>query len=271
MPEFHQLPSRDDQPSELWQHLNLEAEARARNASSAQMPSLDHLSLEDFNHVYEPAADTFLLIDALKYEIDQGVFDKLSNPLTVLEIGCGSGVPTIVFCQEWQNRQLNEASASLLSYVTDINLKALSVTHQTALANGIIQKNDRTNCHVIQEFIQCDLASPLLHRGLQGKVDVLIFNPPYVPTKDEEVGICTGIEASWAGGINGRRVIDLAMPQVTQLLSKPTGVAYWIVVDDNLPEEVADIFRQQYNLDCQPLLRRRAHNERLTVLKIARK
>ena len=48
---------------------------------------------------------------------------------------------------------------------------------------------------------------------LNGAVDLLIFNPPYVPTPDEEVGR-GGIAAAWARGARGRVIIDQVMPQV---------------------------------------------------------
>ena len=73
---------------------------------------------------------------------------------------------------------------------------------------------------VVVEAVQCDLASALLPR-LQHSVTWLLFNPPYVPTPDDEVGRGTGIEAAWAGGVDGRRVIDRFLPQMAQLLERP--------------------------------------------------
>lgn len=53
------------------------------------------------------------------------------------------------------------------------------------------------------EVITADLVSCL---NFQGTVDLLVFNPPYVLTPDEEI---TGqLERAWAGGKDGRVVMD---------------------------------------------------------------
>ena len=102
---------------------------------------------------------------------------------------------------------------------------------------------------------------------LKYKINIIIFNPPYVPTPNEEVGT-SDIEASWAGGVDGRIVIDRALPQISSLLHKTNGVAYMITVDDNKPEEIATLMKEQYGIVVVPYFRRRARNEFLTVLKM---
>ena len=154
------------------------------------------------------------------------------------------------------------------------------------------------------KVIHCDLETSLLPR-MKHQVDIILFNPPYVPTEDCEVmdidgttiittTACEGdrdienyIAAAWAGGKHGRRVIDRAIPQIAQLLRKTVvdtqdgdggscsrgqrggGVAYMVTVDDNQPEELNTTLMQSTQLEMIPLLRRRARNEQLTIQKIS--
>ncbi len=66
--------------------------------------------------------------------------------------------------------------------------------------------------------VRTDLVSSLRLRGL---VDLLLFNPPYVVTPPEEMEGC-GISISWAGGRDGRQVIDRFLPQVSLPLNERT-------------------------------------------------
>ena len=245
MTEWHPLRSTNDGGSDIWQSLNEIAETRARNCAAARLPSLDHASIKDFSDVYEPSDDTYLLIDGIQADLTENP-SLQQHYHNILEIGCGSGVP-IVF--------LSSLLPASFAMATDINPKALNFTKQTALENGV----------EVLETIQCDLGSALLPR-FEERIDILIFNPPYVPTPDDEVS-GNGIEASWAGGLKGRRVIDRAIPQITRLLSRPHGVCYMITVDDNIPEEIGALFEKD-GLKMEPFVRRRACNEYLTVQKI---
>lgn len=274
MAEHHPLRTADQEPKTAeFASLNTAAERRAKECRSAVMPSLRHLNFRDYDRVYEPSDDTYLLIDAIGYDVDaveQSEGDDggmlRSNMQQSVEIGCGTGTPTVYLAKRIRGIRCDEKESSVedassdnnktcVHYVTDINPDAIRIAKATAESNGIPTEHFHA--------VQCDLASQLVDQ-LEGKVDVLIFNPPYVPTPDAEVG-SSGIEASWAGGSNGRVVIDRALPQIARLLAFPHGVAYVVTVDDNFPEQISQTMNDLYGIRVVPWLRRRAHNEYLTI------
>ncbi|XP_032236654.1 methyltransferase N6AMT1 isoform X2 [Nematostella vectensis] len=179
-------------------------------------PSVSHLTAEDFELVYEPAEDSFLMMDAL------------------------------------------EKDAQLLHEIraTDINAKAALCTTRTAKQNG---------CTV--SAVVTDLLSSMYSR-LKGKIDVLLFNPPYVATPTDEVA-SEGIQASWAGGINGRQVTDRLLPVVSSLLS-PKGCFYLVAVAENKPDDII-CFLEKYGLHGETVLQRKAGCERLSILRFSHK
>ena len=95
--------------------------------------------------VYEPAEDTFLLMDCLKCGED------------VLEIGTGTGIISI-YCAMKGSR----------CTATDINKKALECAEKNSDLNGVKIEFHHGN------LFQC----------IDGKYDTIIFNPPYLPTED---------------------------------------------------------------------------------------
>lgn len=270
--EFHRLKSAKDWEPNQWKALNRAAESTAQKGAQADMPLLDILTRSDYQAVYEPAEDTYLLLDALLHDFCRGVFDTnmtiaggARGDFVVLEIGCGTGVPTVWFRREWSKRY---PGRPLRTFVTDINPHALKV------AQRLDQRNNGDSGLLPIEPFRCDLATDLLER-LAGSVDVLIFNPPYVVTPDDEVVDFSKdencitensiIAAAWAGGTHGRRIVDRALPQIQRLLR---GQGYLVTVDDNQPWEMAELCAKCYNLRLLPLLRRRAHNEFLTIQKL---
>ena len=53
-------------------------------------------------------------------------------------------------------------------------------------------------------------------RRLKHAVDILIFNPPYVPTYDDEADDAqqgASIQGAWAGGKDGMQVTDILLDQ----------------------------------------------------------
>lgn len=207
-------------------------------------PSFSNLNQEDYQHVYEPAEDTFLMMDALEKDAD---FLRARRPLLCVEVGSGSGA-LITF--------LDSIIGSLTHYIaTDINPMAAQCTSQTAKQNGV-----EVSCVVT------DLVEGLIP-NIFGKVDVLIFNPPYVVTASDEVG-SHSIEASWAGGDRGREVMDRLFPFVSTLLSN-TGCFYLVTVAENKPDEVISMLESQ-GLCGEVLMKRKAGRERLSILKFTK-
>ena len=72
--------------------------------------------------------------------------------------------------------------------------------------------------------------------SLRGKVDLLLCNPPYVATDEEEVG-GLGISAAWAGGQRGLGVTKAVVDQLGDVLS-PSGLAFIVLEQCNKPDQV---------------------------------
>ena len=60
------------------------------------------------------------------------------------------------------------------------------------------------------------LASPFQSRLAQ-QIDVVIFNPPYVPTLEEEASdaqLSGSIGGAWAGGTDGMKITNVLLRQI---------------------------------------------------------
>ena len=97
-------------------------------------------------------------------------------------------------------------------------------------------------CHdfVCGDLLTCFRCAPLF--------DIIVFNPPYVPTDDEELqrAITTrDISASWAGGLNGRVVINRFLDTVSCVMQE-NSILYLVAIEVN-------------NIDC--VMRRASEND----------
>ncbi|ALC39088.1 CG9960 [Drosophila busckii] len=217
-----------------------------------ETPHTEHLSADDWEHVYEPAEDSFLLLDALEADLD---FIEKLQPCLCLEIGSGSGVLITALAKR--------LSHNTLCLATDINPRACIATKRTALHNGARVDSMRNN-----------LASAIRKRC----IDLLLFNPPYVVTSDEELesqrltGETPSTERnlvySWAGGMDGRRVTDILLEQLDDILS-PSGVLYLLLLRENKPDEIIKQL-QKLNFKAVKHMERRIPGEHLYILKVTR-
>lgn len=183
--------------------------------------------------------------------------------LLTLSYRCGSGC-VITF--------LAKAIQPLLCVATDLNPHATRATVNTALCNG-----------AIVDAVLTSLVDGISARGRR-LFDIVLFNPPYVPTEElcslavnpikdhilADINADILIEATWAGGADGRHWIDRIIPMVDGLLSE-NGVMYMVVIDANKPEEIIKWINDGWGICAEMIARRRFGVELLGILKFWRK
>ncbi len=143
--------------------------------------------------VYEPSEDTFLLAEAALSEV--------KGSERILEVGCGSGLIAAVI-------KVN-TKAEIIGI--DINPHAVKCAKENEL-----------------EVIRGDLLG-----CIKGKFDIIIFNPPYLPTGEEE-RTKDWTNVALDGGSDGRRLIQRFLEQaggclvengrILMVLSSLTGI-----------------------------------------------
>ncbi|KAK3355915.1 hypothetical protein B0H65DRAFT_555242 [Neurospora tetraspora] len=193
--------------------------------------------------VYEPAEDSFLLLDTLSSPSETAFlssrFSSSSSsphpgtPL-VLEVGPGSGV-VIAFLTAHASTIFG--TPHVLTTAIDVSPFACAATNLT-VSKAIYENSSTAGSWT--SAIQGDLVSPLR----AGTVDVLVFNPPYVPTPDlpapppvplQELREKTTfeedshlLELTYAGGRDGMETTDRLIEALPGVLSER----------GNKPEEV---------------------------------
>lgn len=212
-------------------------------------PDVSHLTDKDYSIIYEPAEDTFLFLDAL--EADAGDLKEL-KALICLEVGSGSGCISSFVAQI--------LGPSVLYLCTDINSHACYASSRTGSQNK-----------VSLECINTSFASPLIHR-LWHQVDIILFNPPYVPTEYEEARFAQqgkSIAGAWAGGYDGMQVTNEFLEIVEDLLSE-RGLFYLVALKQNNVPEIQKRMLHEHSLESKVVLQRRAGREHLFILRFKR-
>lgn len=179
----------------------------------------------DLSQVYQPEADTYLLLKAAQNEVKPG--DR------VLEVGTGSG---------FISRELAQISDVV---ATDINPHAVLCARCTGV--DVVRSN--------------------LFAGIRGTFDLVLFNPPYLPTRPEE-RIDDWLEYALDGGTTGRVVIERFAEGVGRVLA-PKGRILLLISSLTGPAEVSDLF-SGYGFFSEIIIQQEIEGEVLYVLKIVR-
>ncbi|KAJ1476642.1 S-adenosyl-L-methionine-dependent methyltransferase [Baffinella frigidus] len=195
----------------------------------------------DWEHVYEPAEDTFLFMDALEADLP---FIQEMKPTVVLELGTGSGTISAFLASLYPGPCF---------IATDRNPTAATAAQRTFAAN-----------EAPVDVVVADLFSGIRVRG---GIDILLFNPPYVPTPPDEIN-SSAIAMSWAGGDKGREVVDRVFADLDKHLS-PKGCMYVVALDSNDPKEIA-AWMGTKGFRTKVVKKRTAGIERLLILRIWR-
>lgn len=187
-------------------------------------------------------------MDALEDNFDEF---KETRPSLVLEVGSGSGC-VITFLSA-----LLKSIGPVFALATDINPHATRATQCTAMRNLV--------------SVDSIMTSMCQGTRLDGKVDVLIFNPPYVPSEEiihpsSTIVPDNIIDAAFAGGPDGRYWIDVFFPHVPRLLSSKG--SFWLVtIEQNKPAELMKMAEKNWGLKSKVTKSRKAGFEMLYILK----
>ncbi|KAK4553393.1 S-adenosylmethionine-dependent methyltransferase [Recurvomyces mirabilis] len=191
-------------------------------------PSTSHVN---YDQIYEPAEDSYLLLDTLSSASESTLLQTrfpLATPSPlVLEVGVGSGV---VLAFVTANAKHIFGRSDILAVGTDANEYACRAAGQTV--RGAVTEHTRSGkpAGIFGDCVAGDLAISLR----QQNVDVLIFNPPYVPTetlpslstatRDKFEQDSHLLSLSYAGGHDGMETTNRLLADLPTVLSE-RGVA----------------------------------------------
>ncbi len=156
--------------------------------------------------VYEPSDDTFLLAKVVAESVQPG--EKF------LEVGCGTGLVSLA---------AGRAGAQVTC--TDANPHAVRLAWQNGRQNAI-------GVHALEADLM---------ENVPGPFDVVAFNPPYLPT-DEDDKVEGPLNLAFDGGLSGNDVVLRFVDQLESASWKPRMV---LVIHSSLSDPAPLVTRME--------------------------
>lgn len=163
----------------------------------------------DFENVYTPSDDTFLLIDYFKEHVNEKHFDGINvkDIKNILDLGTGTGIIAIYF-------QL------IKQILVNFNPKifASDILEEALICAKLNEELNRIKKEIT--FIKSDLFNSFPF-NLKSTFDIIIFNPPYLPSlnKLNEKERKVNIDYSWNGGKKGYEIFLKFIEQAKEFLN----------------------------------------------------
>lgn len=165
----------------------------------------------DFKNVYRPSDDTYLIVDYFKHHIDFNYFDgiiPLENVRYLLDMGTGTGYLALFF--QIVKTRIPKFNPKIIA--SDILKEAINLAKLNEKLNNF--KGEI-------EFIHSDLfkSFPKIYKQC---LDIIVFNPPYLPSFVEKIDPKQKIDRSWDGGEEGFEIFIDFISQAKEFLRKET-------------------------------------------------
>ena len=180
----------------------------------------DPIILNPFEDVYSPSDDSFLILDFIRSNISQEIFDEIpiNEIKNILDLGTGTGIVAIFL------ELLNLFPSQI--YASDILQNAIKCAQMNEIRNNIENKINYIHSDLFESF----------PNHLKNSFDIIIFNPPYLPSIERIEK--KSIDYAWDGGIDGLKVLSNFFSQVKLYLNlqKQSYIYYICSSKTNLDE-----------------------------------
>ena len=197
-------------------------------------------SLDIPSRVYIPSEDTDLLLNVLEEEI----IKRNKTFKKAIEIGTGNAFLSLEIYDNVNQLYSTDINPIVIDYLLNVkdkyNLEKMKVVYSNLFDS--IDDNE--------------------------KFDLIVFNPPYVPTEDleKEDDSINGYDLAVNGGKDGREIIDSFLEKLPNHLERE-GVCYLLVSSLNNPVEIIENLKLK-KLNVEIIGSQKLFFEELFVLRI---